>query len=133
MTLRSIKTPSGYDNAGRYRFFERNGQKWKVRAVLSEARPAHVVDADVEVAPAEMAVTVTVSPVGKDGKALREDGRPIVVDSWTHTFTATEMAREDFDPEGRIHGIIEQRISAGENRVSGVSRLRAFADQWGKE
>lgn len=117
----------------RYQFLKNKetGREWKALLDLRTARPAMTTEADVELAPAELAVTVTVSPVDARGKALREDGKPIVIDSWTHTFTSTEMLTPDFDPEKRIMEIVAERVHIGEARLKGQDQLKEFVGKWG--
>jgi hypothetical protein len=121
-------------NAGeQYQFFNNTetGQLWKASVELKVARRATVNDIDG--APTEMAVTVIVSPVDKDGKALREDDKPIIIDAHTHTFTSVEMQEPDFDPTKRILNIVAERIHVGEARLTGVDKLNTLAEDWTKK
>ncbi len=113
-----------------YQFFknEETGREWKA-AIEAIA----VDDGPTNLAPTTLAVTVTVSPIkdGEDGKALRdEENRPIVIDSWTHTFTAVEMKAPDFNPQARIVSIIAERIELGEIKLSGNKKVKDFIDKW---
>lgn len=130
--LAAMARPEGQSDE--YRFFtnEATGQAWKVKMLLKEARAADV-QASEAVAPANLAATITVSPVDDQGKALREGGKPIVIDSWTHTFNEVEMAEPGFDPHARAMAIIAERINAGEARLAGMDKLRALASNWKTE
>lgn len=116
----------------RYQFFRNieTGQEWKALLELREARPAFTNQADVESAPLEMAVSVTVSPINNVGKALRENDKPVIIDTLTHTFTVHEMLEPDFDPQARIAQIIAERIHLGEARLHGNKKLKALVGKW---
>jgi hypothetical protein len=127
--IEPIALPTGASQ--NYQYFNNieTGNKWKALLDIREARPAQI-PGEVETAPAELAVCVTVSPVDGDGKALREDDKPIIVDSFTHTFTAIEMAAPDFDPMARIVGIVAERIDLGEARLKGNEQIKSLGDIW---
>lgn len=126
-----VSAPAGAGEE--YQFFKNKetGQVWKASIELKVARRPQVNDIDA--APTEMAATVIVSPVDENGKALREDDKPIIIDALTHTFTSTEMQETDFDPMQRVGKIVAERIHVGEARLSGVSKLNELAVDWNKK
>ena len=129
MKLEPMDKPEGYEGA--YRFFRNvdTGRAWKVKLDLRPFRPA-MVEAPVDLAPGEYAVTVTVSPPDDAGKTILEDGKPLVIDSLTHTFTAVEMGAPDFDPDARVMSIVEDRVALGEARLAAADRLQSMASGW---
>jgi hypothetical protein len=130
MPLEKISRPKGQDK--RYRFFRNpeTGREWKVSLEIREAGGA-LVESDVPLAPSRFAVTLAASPVDDEGRALRDDeGRPIVTDSWTHTFYESETSADDFDPAQRVAEIAEQRVLAGEAKLAGERKLEALAKRW---
>lgn len=126
-----ISKPKGASE--RYQFFnnKETGKAWKAAIDLRVARPAYTAEADIETAPAELAVTVTVSPIDANGKALREDDKPIIIDSLTHTFTTEEMLDPAFDPQARVMAIVAERVHIGEARKQGNDKLKEFVGKWG--
>jgi hypothetical protein len=128
--IEAIGLPTGASD--RYQYFRNveTGQEWKALLDIRTARPSMIVSGDVETAPAELAIAVTVSPIDDKGKALVEDEKPIVIDSWTHTFTTEELAAPDFDPLARIVGIVAERIDFGEARLNGNKQIKALGDLW---
>lgn len=128
-----VSAPAGYDNND-YQFFkDEAGQLWKASVGLKVARVPMLGQADIEAAPSELAVTVAVSPVGDDGKALREDDKPIISDAHTHTFTNAEMQEPDFDPTERIMRVVAERIHTGKARLNGIDKIKSLADDWQKK
>jgi len=117
----------------RYQFFrnKETGREWKALLQLQTSRHSFIAESDVDTAPAELSVTVTVSPIDDVGKALREDDKPVVIDSLTHTFTTEEMLAPDFDPEARIAAIVAERIHIGEARTKGNEKLKELIGKWG--
>lgn len=129
MKITSVGAPTGADS--RYQFFkDDNGQMWKATAERKVARLA-LVDG-VDAAPAELAITVTVSPVDADGKALRDGDKPIIIDSHTHTFNDTELTQPGFDPVARVTAIVAQRIELGQARLGGHKAVDDFVATWNK-
>lgn len=129
--IETIAKPRGANE--RYQFFKNKdtGNEWKAAVVLKNA-DAPLIDGNVNVAPTTLAVTITVSPTKDNGKALRDnEDRPIIIDSWTHTFTAIEMEAPDFDPQARIVGIIAERIELGETKLKGNKIIKNVLDRWG--
>ena len=126
-----VAAPAGAGE--QYQFFKNveTGQLWKATIDLKVARRPQVNDLDA--APSEMAVTVVVSPCDANGKVLREDEAPIIVDAHTHTFTNVEMQEPDFDPAVRIGKIVAERIHAGTARLTGISKLNTLAEDWNKK
>ena len=132
-TIEAVVAPADYEKTD-YQFFKDDaGALWKASVTLKTAREPMLGQADVEAAPSELAVAVTVSPVDADGKALRENDKPIIVDTHTHTFTNVEMQEPDFDPSERIMRIVAERVHAGKARVTGVEAIRALTDRWSKK
>lgn len=129
--IKVIGKPAGYDKDD-YQFFknEETGSLWKASVELRTARTSMLAQSDVETAPAELAIVVTVSPIDEAGKVLREGELPIILDSHTHTFTHTELSEENFDPTARILTIIAERIDAGEARLSGQDKIRDLVSNW---
>jgi hypothetical protein len=128
--ITSVAAPQGYDDSG-YQFFkDEENQLWKAKVETKIAKPAMVAQADIEAAPAELALTVTVSPVDNLGKALREDDKPIVIDSHTHTFTSVEMVDPAFDPMARIGDILVERVELGKARLKGHEVINEFVERW---
>lgn len=116
----------------RYQFFHNRetGNKWKASVEIKDA-DAMLFD-DLEVAPTTIAVTVIVSPIEDNGKALRDaQDRPIIIDSVTHTFTPVEMENPDFNPEARILRMIAERVELGETKLRGNEKIKKFVDKWG--
>lgn len=115
----------------KYRYFQDiDDQIWKVSIQKRQGRVANAVLSNgSQPAVAEVAVTVIVSPIGQDGKAIKEDGRAIVIDSLTHTFNGVEMSAPDFNPEERIEQIIADRINLGRCRLSGMKKLNKLFTQ----
>lgn len=126
---RAIKAkakPKGYTGDSKFFTNPETGRDWKAKLVVNESSTIEGGAAT------QIAVTVTVSPVDANGKALTEDDRPIIIDSWTHTFNTAEMAAPDFDPQERILDIIDERVKAGEGRVEGVNKIRNLVTDWSK-
>src|SRR5690349_11293314 len=80
------------DYQGDYKFFhnEKTNRDWKVKLDINE------ISSFEGGAASQLGVTVTVSPTDETGKAIVEDGKPIVIDSWTHTFNSIEMSEDGF-------------------------------------
>lgn len=127
--ISTIAKPPG--SSQRYQYFlnEDTGKKWKAAVELISASPVAVDD--VELSPTVLAASVTVSPVDDQGKALQDaEGLPIVMDSWTHSFTAVEMAEAGFDPQARVFAIVNERIGFGEAKLAGNEKIKQLADAW---
>lgn len=119
-----MKRPEGISDD--YQFFinEETGNAWKAKLVMT------AVHSNKDFAPSVLGATITVSPVDKQGKALRESDKPVVIDSHTHSFNEVEMSAPDFDPKKRILMIIAERIKAGEGRMTGVTLVNDLLDVW---
>lgn len=117
-TIKKVKKPKGYE--GNYTFFENleTGRRWKARLVASHPNVN------------TFGVTITVSPVDEDGKALMENGEPIVTDSIGHGFNEIEMKEPDFSAEARLMEIVQQRINVGERRFEGVKKITDLLSAW---
>lgn len=131
--VKPIAAPAGADT--KYQFFvnETTGQKWKATVELRPVRQAMLSQADIETAPAEMAVAITVSPIDDEGNALREDDKPIIIDTHVHSFTHVEMSEPEFDPVKRVMKIIAERVFIGEARIAGVKAIADLVDKWNKK
>jgi hypothetical protein len=128
-----ISAPGEYGESD-YQFFKNNstGQLWKAKANILPAH-APMINGDVEAAPTQLAVSVTVSPIDEEGKALREDDKPIILDVHMHTFTQVEMADPDFDPSKRVMQIVAERVHVGEARLDAVKKIKQLGDNWNKK
>jgi hypothetical protein len=128
--IKVVAAPEGYEKTD-YQFFlnSATGQLWKAAAII---QPAHspIVNGDVEAAPTQLAVQISVSPVDKDGKALREDDKPVIIDVHAHTFTHVEMSEDDFDPMKRMLAIVAERIHIGEARLKAATKIRELGEAW---
>jgi len=123
-----MAAPSDYSEGG-YQFFKNNvtGHLWKAKINVMPAF-APMIDGDVEAAPTQLAVSVTVSIVNAEGKTLLEDGKPIIMSPHLHTFTEVEMNEPDFDPIIRVMKIIAERIHIGEGRIEAVKKINALGE-----
>ena len=119
----------------KYQFFKNKdtGNIWKATIDVKRGGQAFLSRADVEAAPTTLAISVTVSPVDAEGKALRENDLPIIIDSLTHTFTPVEMAEPDFDPMNRVMKIVAERVDLGEIRLAGASKILDIEGIWNKK
>jgi hypothetical protein len=128
-----VSQPEGYEKTD-YQFFlnKTTGQLWKALVAIQQAH-SPIINGDIEAAPTQLAVQVSVSPVDKDGKALRDEEKPIIIDTLSHTFTHVEMGEEDFDPTKRIMAIIAERIHVGEARLDGVKKIKELGEAWSKK
>lgn len=77
----------------------------------------------------QFGVCFTTSQVDTSGKAMREDGLP-VIDSWTHTFTDVETSAEGFSLEARLKVILLERLAALEARHTARSSLTQMQVAW---
>lgn len=128
-----IAAPADYDKTN-YQFFRNKstGRVWKASSVLQQAF-SPMINGDIEAAPTQLAVQITVSPVDDNGKALRENDKPIIMDVHSHTFTTVEMSEPDFDPINRMLAIVAERIHVGEARLEGINKLNEINDAWNKK
>lgn len=132
MKITSVAAPAGADS--KYQFFkDETGQTWKATIDTKVARPTMIAQADVDVAPAELALVVTVSPVDDKGKALRDGDKPIIIDTKTHTITDVEMAAPDFDINNRIGQILTERVELGQARLKGHAALVDYITNWNSD
>jgi len=123
-----VAAPADYAEGG-YQFFKNNetGHMWKAKIeILSAFSP--MIGGDVEAAPTQLAISVTVSIVNAEGKTLLEDGKPIILPPHLHTFTEVEMNEPDFDPTIRLMKVIAERVHIGEGRLQAVKKINALGE-----
>lgn len=129
--ITNVTAPAGADP--KYQFFkDDSGQLWKATIEQQVAREAFVGDPELGTAPAELALTIIVSPTDAQGKALKEGDQPIILDSLTHTFTMVEMLQPTFDPANRISEMLLNKVVEGQARLVGHDKIKKLADDWVK-
>lgn len=129
-TIKPIALPSGAST--RYQYFrnEETGNEWKALLEIRTARRAMLPEADVETAPTELAIFVTVSPINEEGRAVIENDKPIVIDGEGWHFTVTEMAAEGFDPLVTAVNLVAKLIDIGEASVTGRQKINNLGELW---
>lgn len=128
-----VSAPKDYEKTD-YQFFlnKSTNQLWKASIVVQPAY-SPMINGDIEAAATQLAVQVTVSPVDENGKALEDNGKPIIIDAHSHTFNHIEMSEPDFDPLKRIMSIIAERIHIGECRLIGIKQIKELGEAWTKK
>lgn len=129
MKLKALRRPAG--KSADYRFFvnEDTGHRFKAK-VLEAGAGVILLPDEVRTAPAQPAVTITVSPIGEDNSALRWRDAPVLAPPASHTFTEAQMSDPAFDPDATILGLIEERIAAAEALVAAQKKIDAFHGRW---
>lgn len=139
VSLERLPRPEGASPNYRYYKFLEDDTLWKVRVLMQEGRepsvevPSDQIAEGVQLAPAEYAVSITVSPIDPTGSVLCEEGKPVVLDGITHTFTFSEMSLPGFDPTSRIERIVSDIIRAQGSRVTAVPDIKNAISNWTDE
>lgn len=77
------------------------------------------------------AVTISIAPVGADGKALANAAGEPDVTTLTHTFTEAELSDPAFDIDARVAAILTSLVERKHHELAGRSRVLRLGEHWG--
>lgn len=128
MSIKSIPRPEG--KSDEYQFFknETTGHTFKVKAFSRPVSASSQLNG-VEVGHTQFGLVVTTSMVDDSGKAIKENGLPMV-DSLSFTITEDTLLEEGFDVTEKLKSMVVERINHLENRWVARSSVIDLESAW---
>lgn len=116
--LKKTARPAG--QSAEYLFVENqdSGRRFKVKQELRTT------------AAGQLNLSVTLSPVDADGKALLDPAGSPDVTPHSHTFTQVELSDPAFDAEARVAEIIDGLVSSKEAEIKGRDAVAGVVSKW---
>lgn len=112
----------GYEQRAEYYFLEADGQHYKCMMVLWPMIIEQVPG--LPTAPANFALRTTITAADENGKALKENGNPVLIgDPHTENLSSVRMSDPDFDPveasriEAKVIVARHRKLLAGRSKV----------------
>lgn len=117
--LKTTKRPAGQSDA--YLFVEDTGSGARFKAARASSLAAD----------GSPAITVSLSPVDAQGKALLDAAGAPDVSTLTHTFTDEELRDPAFDAEARVSEMLAQLAADKQAVRSAREKVLALEGKWG--